>query len=57
MKLARGLFKILKEILRHLLRRPVVGINIIAKVPDGRIVMIRRGDTEIDDSLGRCGNY
>ncbi|MCH2110024.1 MAG: NUDIX hydrolase, partial [Polyangiaceae bacterium] len=45
MKLARGLFKILKEILRHLLRRPVVGINIIAKVPDGRIVMIRRGDT------------
>jgi 8-oxo-dGTP diphosphatase len=34
-----------KEILRHLLRRPVVGVAVVAKTEDGRIVLIRRGDT------------
>jgi 8-oxo-dGTP diphosphatase len=29
---------------RHLLKRPVVGIAAVARVPDGRILLIRRGD-------------
>lgn len=42
---ARGLFKIGKEILRHVLRRPVIGISAFATTGDGRILLIRRGDT------------
>lgn len=34
-----------KEILRHVLRRPVVGLAVIAAQRDGRVVLIRRGDT------------
>ncbi len=34
-----------KEVLRHLLRRPVVGLCVVATLPDGRILLIRRGDT------------
>jgi 8-oxo-dGTP diphosphatase len=34
-----------KEVARHLLRRPVVGLVAVARVPDGRLVLIRRGDT------------
>ncbi len=37
--------KIVKEVARHLLRRPVVGIAAAARVPDGRWVLIRRTDT------------
>lgn len=36
---------ILKEILRHLLRRPVVGIAAAARTEDGRWLLIRRADT------------
>ena len=36
---------IVKEVARHLLRRPVVGFAVAARVPDGRWVLIRRGDT------------
>ena len=36
---------IVKEVARHLLRRPVVGLVAVARDPDGRIVLIRRGDT------------
>jgi 8-oxo-dGTP diphosphatase len=36
---------ILREVARHLLRRPVVGFALAARVPDGRWVLIRRGDT------------
>jgi 8-oxo-dGTP diphosphatase len=36
---------ILREVARHLLRRPVVGFAIAARVPDGRWLLIRRGDT------------
>jgi 8-oxo-dGTP diphosphatase len=36
---------ILREIARHLLRRPVVGFALAARVPDGRWLLIRRGDT------------
>lgn len=34
-----------KEILRHLLRRPVVGVLIAAQTDDGRWLLIRRADT------------
>ena len=45
MGIPAGLLKITKEILRHLLRRPVVGINALARTEDGRVMLIRRGDT------------
>jgi 8-oxo-dGTP diphosphatase len=35
----------LREVARHLLRRPVVGFAVAARVPDGRWLLIRRGDT------------
>jgi len=41
----RGALKIVKEIARHLLRRPVVGIAAAARVPDGRWLLVRRTDT------------
>ncbi len=34
-----------KEILRHLLRRPVVGVAVAGRTEDGRWLLIRRGDT------------
>ncbi|HRI68175.1 MAG TPA: NUDIX hydrolase [Polyangium sp.] len=34
-----------REVGRHLLRRPVVGVAIAARVEDGRWLLIRRGDT------------
>lgn len=34
-----------REVGRHLLRRPVVGIAVAARVADGRWLLIRRGDT------------
>jgi 8-oxo-dGTP diphosphatase len=40
-----GLFRIGKEVARHLLRRPVVGIAAAARTPDGRWVLIRRSDS------------
>jgi 8-oxo-dGTP diphosphatase len=40
-----GVWKTVKEILRHLLRRPVVGICAVARTRDGRFVLIRRADT------------
>jgi 8-oxo-dGTP diphosphatase len=36
---------ILKEVARHLLRRPVVGIAAIARKQDGQILLVKRGDT------------
>lgn len=41
----RGLFTMVKEILRHLLRRPVVGVSVFATTSDGRVLLIRRADT------------
>ena len=41
----RGYFGIIKEVARHLLRRPVVGVAAAATTPDGRWLLIRRGDT------------
>ena len=34
-----------KEILRHLLKRPVVGVAVAGRTDDGRWLLIRRGDT------------
>ncbi len=35
----------MKEVARHLLRRPVVGMVVVAKDREGRVLLIRRGDT------------
>lgn len=45
MKIPAGLFRIGKEVARHLLRRPVVGIAAAARTPDGRWLLIRRSDS------------
>jgi len=37
--------KIVKEVARHLLRRPVVGIVAAARTADGRLLLIRRADS------------
>lgn len=43
--LPSGALGILKEVARHLLRRPVVGIAAVATDAAGRVLLIRRGDT------------
>jgi len=45
MRIPRGILAIVKEVLRHVLRRPVVGINAVARTADGSVLLIRRGDT------------
>lgn len=44
-RIPTGLWKLGKEVARHLLRRPVVGIAALARTPDGRYVLIRRSDS------------
>ncbi len=44
-RIPAGLWKLTKEVARHVLRRPVVGIAAMARTPDGRIVLIRRSDS------------
>lgn len=41
----RSLLGLAKEVGRHLLRRPVVGLAVAAHTDDGRWLLIRRGDT------------
>jgi 8-oxo-dGTP diphosphatase len=36
---------IVKEAARLILRRPVIGVAVVARVPDGRWLLIRRADT------------
>jgi 8-oxo-dGTP diphosphatase len=36
---------LVKEVARHLLRRPVVGVAVAGQTDDGRWLLIRRGDT------------
>src|SRR3954462_15857934 len=43
--LPRSVLGLMKEVARHLLRRPVVGICAAARIADGRWLLIRRGDT------------
>ena len=45
MRIPGGAWTIIKEVGRHLLRRPVVGIAAAAQTIDGRWVLIRRSDT------------
>ncbi|MFT3770648.1 MAG: NUDIX hydrolase [Minicystis sp.] len=43
--LPRSVLGLAKEVARHLLRRPVVGLAVAARTDDGRWLLIRRGDT------------
>lgn len=45
MRIPKGVWTIVKEVARHVLRRPVVGIAAAARTPDGRWLLIRRTDT------------
>jgi 8-oxo-dGTP diphosphatase len=40
-----GAFVLVKEILRHLLKRPVVGVAVVARDDEGRYLLVRRADT------------
>jgi 8-oxo-dGTP diphosphatase len=44
-RIPKGAWVVVKEVARHLLRRPIVGIAAAARTPDGRWLLIRRGDT------------
>jgi 8-oxo-dGTP diphosphatase len=43
--LARGAYTIVREVARHLLRRPVVGVAAAARTQDDRWLLIRRSDS------------
>lgn len=45
LRLPKAALGILYEVARHLLRRPVAGFVVFPRLPDGRWVLIRRGDT------------
>lgn len=45
MRIPAGLWTITKEVLRHLLRRPVVGVCAAARTKDGRWLLVRRTDS------------
>lgn len=45
MRIPQALWGLVKETARHLLRRPVVGLVVVATNPQGHIILIRRGDT------------
>ena len=45
MRIPKGAWGIVKEVARHVIRRPVVGLVAIARDPKGRVILIRRGDT------------
>ena len=44
-RLPRGVVTLLHEVARHLLRRPVVGVVVVARTADGRWLLVRRADT------------
>jgi 8-oxo-dGTP diphosphatase len=43
-RIPRAAFTIVKEVARHLLRRPVVGVAAAARTADGRWLLVRRAD-------------
>lgn len=43
--LPKPVLGLMKEILRHLLKRPVVGLAVVGTDDQGRTLLIRRGDT------------
>jgi 8-oxo-dGTP diphosphatase len=45
LRLPKGALALVKEVARHLLRRPVVGITAVCRTRDGRVLLIRRADT------------
>lgn len=45
MRVPAGVWGLVKETARHLLRRPVVGLVAYARTADGRVLLVRRGDT------------
>jgi 8-oxo-dGTP diphosphatase len=42
--LPKAAYGIVHEATRHILKRPVVGVAAVARTPDGRFLLIRRGD-------------
>jgi 8-oxo-dGTP diphosphatase len=44
LRIPRAAFTIVKEVARHLLRRPVVGIAACAHTADGKWLLVRRAD-------------
>lgn len=42
--LPKATYGLVHEVTRHLLRRPVVGVAAVARVADGRFLLVRRGD-------------
>jgi 8-oxo-dGTP diphosphatase len=44
-KIPQAAWAIAKEAARHVLRRPVIAVAALAKAHDGRVVLIKRGDT------------
>jgi 8-oxo-dGTP diphosphatase len=44
LRIPSAVFAVVKEVLRHVLRRPVVGIAAAARTPDGRWLLVRRAD-------------
>lgn len=45
MRVPAAVWGLVKEVARHLLRRPVVGLVALARTVDGRVLLVRRGDT------------
>ncbi|HVW30058.1 MAG TPA: NUDIX hydrolase [Polyangiaceae bacterium] len=45
MPIPSAAFPLIREVARHLLRRPVIGVAAAARTADGRWLLIRRGDT------------
>jgi 8-oxo-dGTP diphosphatase len=43
-RISRGVFAMVKEVARHVLRRPVVGIAAAAHTNDGKWLLVRRAD-------------
>lgn len=43
--LPAGVVGVMREILRHLLKRPIVGICAVARDARGRVLLVRRADT------------
>jgi 8-oxo-dGTP diphosphatase len=44
-RIPKGAWLLVKEVARHVLRRPVIGVAAAARTPDGRWLLIRRTDT------------
>lgn len=45
LRLPKAILGLGYEVARHLLRRPVVGIAAVCRGEDGRLLLVRRGDT------------